>query len=370
MFNSQQTYAMHAHALMGTMKKYQDAPVGKEFIDLAVKIVYSMRKFWHANDFYAAENKGLFKHWFVDLGGVTQSSIDKCNHPAQLVLLYACLQQTIDFEEPTVPMVNLFNEVLARHLRKVLNNNEDDDAHITLLQRLFDIRAEDSPKPTDDVFASEPLLEYTRESCKRYASFDDAYFQKEFKCDVVTFVERKLRPYFVAMCFAAKMHHEDDAQDLETNMETHGQVPSLIIESLHKDMLPAKTMGFLFGRDIIITMFAQAVMCHTSATRVSIVDKDVLHPSTLQEIIVDLRMVHYFKACKIKRTEYTKLIGNASTESGMQADDDQFDALLGHHTHGLSAEKFRGLWLAAQNSSDAKKRAFIAKSNNTVHFGK
>ncbi len=371
MFNSQQTYAMHAHALIGTMKKYQDAPVGKEFIDLAVKIVYSMKKFWRANDYYAQENKGLFEHWFVDLGGITQSSTDKCNHPAQLVLLYACLEENVQ-EDPTVPMVNLFNEVLARQMRKWFHNDdqENDDAHITLLQRLFNIHAEDSPKPIDDVFASEPLLEFTRESCKRYASFNNACFEQEFKCDVVSFVEQKLRPYYVAVCFAGMMRKEIFAEELETKMEALGHVPSSIIETLHKDMLPAKGMEFLFGRDVILTMFAQAVMHHTNATRVSIVDKDVLHPSTLQDIIVDLRMVHYFKACKIKKAEYTKLIGNASTESGMQADDDEFNALLGHHTHGLSREKFQGLKLAAERSSEAKKRAFIAKSNDTVHFGK
>ncbi len=392
MYNGQMTFAAHAHALLRCMKNYVKckSSSGIEFLTLAVKIVYSMRLFWSV--FENTENKSLLKHWFEEWGTITQSLLDRCNHPVQLLLLLAVVQPSKEKEEEDnsqdkhfVPLVNLCCEVLARNFKGYLlfSTNEEkknSDAiapnaqpntkkmAIKLLQRLFGITSDNSPKPIDDVLSDEPTIESIRANCQNYADFDEALFEQEFDNNFDDAMYKMLFPYVIAYRFALQIR----TIDIQTKMEICGDVPEQLAASLHtilSTQRQTQVITDIFERKNLTAMFAQSMLCHDSANRVSIVDFDTQHPATLQDIIVELRLVYYLNACKVKSSEYLKIIGNVTLAEGLKAGSAEFDAMIGAHSHGLSREKFWALHDAAEKDAE-KQRLFLAKSNGTVCFKK
>ncbi len=376
MYSSQMCFSMHAHALIECMRQYQsNANGGNEFVNLAIKIIYSMRKMW--TGFENTENKSLFQHWFTEWGGITQSFIDKCAHPAQLVLLLACLDddhittETREVDDFKVPMYNLFSEVLARELKSYLifkstgagTNPDLQKAAIKLLQKLYNITSENSPKPLDDLLSNEPTIESIRESCQDFAEFDEAKFVLFFGLNVHEYVTNVLKPYFLAYELGLLIRNTN----VEQLMEHNGDVPVAYQTNVCNKLHLLKAQPPIVDLRVMHTMFAQSVWKHDNASRANIVDQDVQHPATLQALIVELRLVHYLEACKYKHSEYLKIIGNVSLQNGLRCGTEEFEACLGVHTHALCKEKFWGYHQAAAKDPE-KQKVFLKKSNNTVKF--
>jgi len=377
MYHPKQMFAMHAHAFVGCMTQYHNAPStsGQEFITLAIKIVYSMRKYWQGFD--NEENKSLFNHWFVEWNGITQSSTDQCQHPAQLVLLLACLTnsdtetKTDDDDLHVVPMLNLFSEILARNFKAwLISKSPKTDlvvpnlqkAALKLLQKLYGITPENSPRPIDDILSDEPTIESIRETCQNYAEFDNDVFTNVFGVSWTAYVNNSLMTYREAYEAALLLRNTND---LVHNMENLGDVPVDLVRDMHTHLQVVKTHPCYSDTRVLQTMLTQSLFKHDNASRAGI--DDVQHPATLQAIIIDLRLVHYLEACKYKHAEYLKIIGNVSLQEGLCAGTEAFDSALGVHTHGLSYEKFWAYHQAAKQDED-KKKAFLKKSNAFVTF--
>ena len=345
MFSPKMTFATHAHALLGAVTQYQHAACGEEFLHLGIKIVYSIRKFW--GNFENAENKSLLIHWFEEWGGITQSSIDQCSHPVQLLLLLASIEPDVsstnddESDNKIVPLINLLNEVLARKAKLWMLAKDPENptkAATKLLQRLFDITRDNSPKPLDDVLSNEPSIDFIRETCQNYATFNNVMFEDDFKVSFENKMERIVRPYFMTFQFALLLR-EQWSLNLQDNMERIGQVPPTVLKTLHAKMQLFKKADIVNSQTQVV-MFVQAFMHHDNASRAGIVDNDVQHPATLQDLIVNLRLVHYLTACKVKQSEYQKIIGNVCIEEGLRVGTEQFSSLLGHHSHGLGKQQF------------------------------
>ena len=167
---------------------------------------------------------------------------------------------------------------------------------------------------------------------------------------------------FSLLCSCAKIGQKK----LEDDITNTGETPIYFLRLLQTEMQVWKTAEIVNSK-ILITMFMQAIMHHDNATRAGIVDHDVQHPATLQELIVNLRLVRYLKACKVKQSEYVKIIGSVCLAEGLRAGTEEFNGFLGGHSHGLSKGKFWGYHAAAYNDAE-KRRVFLSKSNQFVHF--
>ena len=109
---------MHAHGLIKTIEDFSQNKSSR-YLDFAVKILYSIRKYW-ADYAVTGENVELFKHWWDKWGSITHA--DGCNHPVQMLLMlgaYDLTQLGLKFEEHDImgPLINLLNETLARKIR-------------------------------------------------------------------------------------------------------------------------------------------------------------------------------------------------------------------------------------------------------------
>jgi len=371
MYNHNMTFSIHAHAFVEAIKQHWET-LSMAYLELACKIVYSLRKwFKHTKADYSA----LFAHWWNDWGELTHSN--GCNHPVQLILLLACQENTEDkFQDETtatIPLLNLCNELLARKCKIWLASHNQESTKmfaITCLQKLFAINAEDSPKPIDDALIEEPPLETTRAACQRWADFQEDVFKQMFHTDsLVAFMHNSLHAYTSAFELGFFMAKNNVWPDLEVELESKNAIPFSTLQQMQGYLLSAKG---LTDKKPLVTMLAQALLCHDSQSRMEITSADVRDSETLQNIIVDLRLSFYFDACKVKREKWSHLIGNVSFEEALDTDEHKFDSLLGGHTHGLCKQKFWAYHEVAKQELEKgqaeKSRRFLAKSNGSVTF--
>lgn len=99
---------------------------------------------------------------------------------------------------------------------------------------------------------------------------------------------------------------------------------------------------------------------HDSGSRERITEISVFEEQTLKNIIIDLRMAHYFEACKIKREKWLGMIGSITFEEAYNSNIDGFEKICGRHTHTLNKEQFWGLVRAAKSNPE-KKAVFLKK---------
>ena len=115
---------------------------------------------------------------------------------------------------------------------------------------------------------------------------------------------------------------------------------------------------------VATSMFLQAILHHTSQKRLDINLKSVLDSGTLQDLIVDLRMVVYCQLCKVKKDKWLSIIGDVTYQQALNSDVNVFTMMIGTHTHGHSKDQFWGMLKAAMHDSD-KLSVFQKRSNAT-----
>ena len=380
MYHPNMTFAMHSHALLKTIETYFGTK-STAYLDLAIRIVYSMKKFW--GDFTKGTFIDLFKHWWCDWGTLTQKEDDGCNHPVQLLMILACINIKHiggNISEFKQPFINMINEVMARKMkikmRGIYQQQQDaKQASIKMLQNMFDITIENSPKPNPDVLIEEPSVIAVRESCARYADINpDSNILKTLGLGdnvseeiINDLVEKQLSQYLKTFQFAILMQEHTDTliQKMEDN--DIQDIKEKIAEKLDKskqtiyDCLNTKVNKNIVYKNI----FMQALLCHESDDRIGIDTKYILDPDTFSDMIIDLRMANYFEACKIKKEQWLRIIGNVTEAQAMTADVSAFVSMIGLHTHGLCREKFWAL-LRASIKDDDKKREFVSRSNQSI----
>lgn len=336
MFHPRMTFAMHSHSLMAAIDQF--AMTGSTvYLDLAGKIVNSFKLTNETND-------KLFNRWWKEWGTVTQSEEDGCNHPIQLLLLMCC--KKITREESSVPLINLMNEVLARKMKMLFAHHENPMEKVVAgLQKLMGINDSNSPKPDPDIMKEEPTVISVRESCQFWADIADESVIKDVygAASIREFVTKELLSYYRLFEYA-------------------------LMQGSHVDQLSqhlSKIKQLDLTENVMLTMFLQAAMHQTSNTRVGINEKSVLESETLHDLIRDLRMAIYFDLCKVKKSEWLKIIGDVTYAEALTSDVNVFSSMIGVHTHGLNKEKFWAMLKAAIHNDD-KISVFKSKSNYTI----
>lgn len=393
MYNPRMTFSMHAHSLLKSIDKFFDAK-SSSYVNLATRIIYSMRKYWGQKRCITGDNVNLFKHWLKDCGTLTQSEKDNCSHPVQLILMLSSFdlkELGLDKLDYTKPLINLFNEVLARSLKiklkGILKDNTDTRAlAIKLSQDLFGITKENSPKTNPDHMVEEPSQEIVRESCITDADYNpntDVYCKLQIK-DIPTFIENCLTPYLRAFHFGISIQNyittkNTSWKELIINFEKYGCITTDLIEFLTdklKSIESIKLMDYLKinpedREQVTKTMFLQAFLNHTSKSRENINSKSVKSLVTLQEYIKDLRMAHYADGCEEKNKIWLSMVGDVIFEKAYKADLESFKTMIGSHTHKHKKEIFWALLNAAKLNKE-KAKYFVSMSSTTVlkHFDK
>lgn len=382
MYHKDMTMSMHSHSLIKTLESEN-----KVSIDLAIRIVYSIRKIWDQDNYKSKVNKELFNHWFLEWNTITQSQEDNCNHPVQLILYFAALNDSkINIENYQVPLINYLNEVMARilkiKLKKIAKNKDDNTKQISikLLQKYYKIEKENSPLPNPDILIVEPSIESVRENCKNWS--DESNFE-ELKIlgltnGISNFVEITLKPYLNAFFFALTLqrflrHKNCMFSEILEKIEECGQPYPELLEFLNSNLEHifsknlAENLNFNTNNSEILyqNIFCQAMLNHDSESREKITEISVFEEQTLKNIIIDLRMAHYFEACKIKREQWLGMIGNVTFEQAFNSNIEGFEQICGRHTHSLNKQQFWGLVKAAKFDLE-KKKIFLKKSSSTV----
>ena len=410
MYHPKMTFAMHAHALVQTIDNYSKTR-STAHLDLALRIVYSIRKFWTANPSSKlcteGDNFDLFKRWFHEWDTITQSEKDSCNHPVQLLLMLAAFDVMLptnngiynNDDNSNIPIVNLLNEVLARKMKQKLsylssqasNSDNTKEYGVGLMQKLFGITADNSPKPNPDTMTEEPTLVSVRESCQMWADVDICGSQQvlnKFKATdnnncvnncVRDYVNEVTLPYLRTAQFALAIQkymrgRKETWTDVICNIESEAGIPTDMLNFVSNDLASYiddnifTYLGVTESKDVDLmanNMFMQAVLCHDSSSRVSVNQKSVFESSTFHDMIVDLRMANYFEACKVKKQLWLSIIGDVTFEAAFNGDANVYEQMIGTHTHGHTKDKFWALLRAAKNSKD-KLDIFTKRSNGTI----
>jgi hypothetical protein len=391
MCHPKMAFSMHAHSLPTAVNKYYKTN-STVYLDLSIRILYSIRKCWGSILCKESDNINLFNHWWKQLNTITQSEVDHCNHPVQLLLIFGACD--IDFDNKgdyVTPLLNFLNEMLSRILKIKLmglikeSRCEIKNHAIREAQKLLGIFAQNSPKPNPDLLVDEPPLSSIRESCAEcaviktdnYLRFCDTF---QLKADSIhKYVNKILLPYLRTFHFVISIHRHIIESNSSWNkivdeIEDVGAIPETLLNSMAHKLEELRNMDIFqyinitnaeHAQQVSATMFLQAFLHHDSKSRYDINHKNVLDPNTLKEIVIDLRMKHYLDACEIKRNQRQEMIGDVMFEKAINCSESDFEKMIGKHTHGLLRKEFWAL-LAASKTNQIKKDIFLSKSNDTV----
>ncbi|CAH6419199.1 2-5 RNA ligase superfamily [uncultured virus] len=391
MYHPKMTFSMHAHSLLAAINKYYQTKSGA-YLDLSLRILYSIRKFWGPTLCEKGDNVNLFNHWWKEWNTITQSEQDQCNHPVQLLLMLGACDLSLDkdLDEYTSPLIILLNEILARKLKIGLtrlykpSDDSSRDIAVRLARNLLSITAENSPKPNLDIMIEEPTLITVREQCQHWADVDrDQFLNIGNKLglsgdSIHDYVNETLMPYLQTFHFGLSLQKllletGSSWDQITQEIEAIGKIPEFLIDQLTPKLMEIKDKNIYdylklddkHSQQVSKTMFLQGLLCHDSQSRHDINTKNVLDSVTLQDIIIDLRMSCYFDACKVKKQQWLQVIGNVTFERAFNGDETVYENMIGHHTHGLSHDQF---WAMARVAKDnpLKKEIFLRKSNSTV----
>ena len=360
MYHHRMPFAMHSHALVKTLSEFHNNK-STAYLELAMRIVYSSNVMGFRND-------RLMRHWFNDWNTITQSQEDGCDHPVELLLLFA--SQKMDcVNNYYVPMINLFNEILARHFRIVFANYDSPRRHvIKMLQKIFEINETNCPVPDLENPTFEQNIVAIQESCKKWVDgVNSEELRKYFRVESFgEYINNVLLPYVITFEFglALQQYPDDWQQDFCDNK-------SELFEYLHNKLSKINSVIEYLNMDSIIidTMFMQAVLNHKSKSRIGIVDRDIFDITTYNDIIIELRMAIYYGYLAEHNERWKKLLSDKSYTDALDCDCNVFNNLIGSHTHGLNKEQFWAFLQAAINdrtNNPEKLEMFIKKSNSSV----
>lgn len=373
--------SLHAH---GYLKASELAVNCDAYLELAIKILYSIRRHWN-NKCSEGKYVDLLKHWIIEWKGLTQSQENDCNHPVQLVLALGALDLIklgIPFNNMQIPFINLFNEVLARTMKinlKGIANSKNTTSHDEaqrILCRMLNITEENSPKPTPEILMPEPDRDIIMDSCPRGHTINEEHCLDN-RFIVNDIIQTKLRPYMygVQLSYSVQEYLAENKMSWKKLMEHMEMMDDIshfkeyIRTNLKKvegiDILDYLGVQLKERKQVSQTMYIQAMLCHDSQSRINITEESILDSETFYNLTTSLHMIFYDNANAKKRQEYLDCIGDVTYEQALQCNEYEYEQMCGLHTHMFSRQIFRALAVAAKRDP-RKMEIFKKKSNHTV----
>eukprot|EP00667_Euglena_gracilis_P000773 EG_transcript_773 len=365
-----QRIALHAHAFCAAVDQAQH----EVFTARALQILYSVRRHWgpQGGEPYRALAARLLR-WEP----VTEA--DGVSHPVELLLALAALDWGDGPALPPPALMVLFNETLSRRARAMLRGMTTDHSDAStlrqacrLMRRALGITDDSCPEPTPPEEKEAPL-EVTRDACRCDYTVTPA------EVDLAAFLEETLRPTVRVLRFVRALHAvlagRGGWPGLMAALEADaaGEVISHLAAACRAEE-PGSALELLGETDprrreaTGVAMGLQAFLHHVSARRQQLGDPD--DGATLRDLVKDLRMDVYLTRLQAKNAARQAIIGSLTFDRAMDADEDEFDHLVGAHAHGLSRREFWALARVAKRLAGRKRELFLQKCNQPFPAGK
>jgi Mg-chelatase subunit ChlD/2'-5' RNA ligase len=306
------------------------------------------------------------------------------------------------------PLLTLLCEVVSRRCRGVVRGANVNPYEV--LGAMYGINADNSPTATADPMATEPPEDVVRRKCLQTHTLRPTEFPSclfDGVTSVHSWVRGVIEPYYHAFCLghvlqrlrvwskdvpnaSVFLRQPDIAREfgmMPTDPFTFmGVVPTdanMVLEAmfaqgmLYNEAGKRVTPGKRHNSEAGVGAGAAAVVFETAAGDGEADDgatndglADVREPGCLRELLADVHMEHYATSCAEKRSRWQAMIGDVTTERALSANPEQFQNMLGPHTHALSRKVFWSLVRVANEEAaqgnPAKKRAFLERSNVSV----
>lgn len=342
--------------------------------EIALRICYSARALWQLGP--DSEARGLCQklaNW------EPLTAADGVEHPVQLLLAMAVVDELPAGALGPVPCLTLLNEVCARRARGELRQLVGaDELQVVAAARkrtaaFLGVDCASAPK-TRPLEESEPSREAVRESCCGDFSLDVAAF------DYKSWVRDALQPWVPALAFAQRLRavlnvrHGGWAQ-LAKDMESGSDLYADVVKTLQAPLRKNEQLRYVLGIQraseaprVLATIAAQAFLHQSSQRRRTtdaggVLDEplgDVRHSDTLRSMCVDLQMATYEERVAAKMKEWGRLGASLTFQKARAADLEQYSHMCGSHVHGLDKQTFWGLWKAAKGD---KAKQFLKTAN-------
>lgn len=312
----------------------------------------------------------------------TMTTADGVDHPVQVLLALAVVDELPDAALDEVSLHLLLNEVCARKARQQLRSSAGCDESKTaeaarkLVCGFLGVERTSAPQAAA-LGVAEPQRDAVAETC----SVDFALMADKF--DYSKWIKETLTPWEHALRGVQRLRKVVKSrpggwQQLAKDMEMgHGAFDD-VVEALSKPSRKEESLRSLLrvqsaetAPRVLATMAAQAFLHHSSQKRRTFADGGALHEplgdvrdvSTLQGLCRDLRMAFYDDSVTEKMRQWGQVGASMTYQRAMAADLDQFAHLCSGHAHGLDGPTFWGLWHAAKAGGHDKARVFLSGCN-------
>jgi hypothetical protein len=308
----------------------------------------------------------------------TLTAADGVDHPVQLLLALAVVDDLPENATGFVPMLSLLNEVCARRARGDLPQlaGTDELAVIAAARKRVEgflgISHSSAPQ-TRPLEESEPTREAVREACCSEYLLDTNAF------DFKAWVREALHPWTSALTFVKRLRaaleiRKGGWKKLAKDMEIGPQAYADLVQSLQKPVRSNDSLRVLLGIDrqseasrVLATITAQAFLHQSSQLRRCVPDGSLREPlgdvrdsDTLRSLCVDLRMAIYEERVAEKMREWGRVGTSLTCQRARAVDLNEYAHMCGGHVHGLDKATFWGLWHAATGE---KAKEFLSKAN-------
>jgi hypothetical protein len=307
------------------------------------------------------------------------TAADGVDHPVQLLLAMAVVDDAPPDALEQVPLLLLLNEVCARRARGDLRQwaGMDETAVMAAARKcvagFLGVSKASAPdaKPLEE---SEPSREAVMENCCADYSLDTEAF------DFKAWVRDALQPWVPAVIFTKRLRAALSARSggwpqLAKDMEAGTEAYADLVQTLQRPTESKESLRALLGVQrqaeaprILATIAAQAFLHHSSQLRrcVSVGGAlreplgDVHDSGTLRALCVDLRMAVYEERVAAKMREWGRVGASLTCQRARAVDLNTYSHMCGSHVHGLDKPTFWGLWHAAKGE---KVREFLCRAN-------
>jgi len=312
------------------------------------------------------------------------TAADGVDHPVQLLLAFAIIDDAPKDMFDEVSLLMLLNEVCARRARSDLRcgaGSTDENMVVAAARRkmcAFLGIGNDSAPQAAPLGTSEPSRDAVRESCcSDFVLNYEAFGCKDWLKDVLT-------PWVHAICFVRRLRAVLRTRDggwpqLAKDMERGPSAFADVLHALTLQPSSRESLRSLLGIKsplsadrVLATIAAQAFMHSSSQSRRTLADGgtlreplgDVREISTLRCICVDLRMAIYEERVAAKMKEWGKAGASLTFQRALVADIDQYSQMMNGHAHGLDGPTFWGMWKAAKAGGHEKAKIFLSNCNS------
>lgn len=346
-------------------------------VDIALRICYSARALWQVGAESEADSLcQKLANWD------TLTAADGVDHPVQVLLASAVLDDLPEGALGLVPVLGLLNEVCARRARDQLRQTSGtDEASVVKAAHkraaaFLGITAVSAPSACP-LEQPEPGREAVMESCCADYALDTEVF------DFKGWVRDTLKPWTSALVFARRLRSllqtrtggwPQLARDMEAGPDRYVDV----VQALQKKPNSKESLRALLGVErpcdapcVLATMAAQAFLHQSSQLRRVIAAGgslqqplgDVRDSNTLRSLCVQVRMTIYEERVAEKMREWGRLGASLTFQRARAVDLEQYADMCqnhGGHVHGLDKPTFWGLWNAA---TGPKAKQFLSSAN-------